>query len=180
MWRSQYGAPPIERPVRGLEELSPPGSMTRSSASSPSTVSLRSSSSYSSRSPSPVFKTQTNGAGWGHCARRGSNRSQCYSRALTCALRCPGEVEKPGSYLGEPSTPNHPRAPTPTRSFMPLDAPLLASGGLSNAHARARRAPHAARPCRPSPTLVRRSVWARHPRSRSTRRSCCTDPRRSR
>ena len=77
MWRSQYGAPPIERPVRGLEELSPPGSMTRSSASSPSTVSLRSSSSYSSRSPSPVFKTQTNGAGWGHCARRGSNRSQC-------------------------------------------------------------------------------------------------------
>jgi hypothetical protein len=50
----------------------------------------------------------------------------------------------PGSYLGGPSTPNHPRAPSPTnldgttRSFMPLDAPLLASGGPSNAHARAR------------------------------------------
>ena len=45
----------------------------------------------------------------------------------------------PGPYLGEPSTPNHPRAPSPTRTFMPLDAPLLASGGPSNALARARR-----------------------------------------
>eukprot|EP00964_Phaeocystis_antarctica_P008355 scaffold4501_cov72-Phaeocystis_antarctica.AAC.2 len=56
----------------------------------------------------------------------------------------------PGSYLGEPSTPNHPRAPTEspmsitTRTFMPLDAPLLARGGPSNAHAHA--APHAVPP----------------------------------
>ena len=70
MWRSQYGAPAIERPVKGLEELSP-GSMMGSSARStpsPSTASLHSSPSYSSHSPSPSFKTQTNGAGWGHCA----------------------------------------------------------------------------------------------------------------
>ena len=70
MWRSQYGAPAIERPVKGLEELSPGsmmGSSTRSTPS-PSTASLHSSPSYSSHSPSPSFKTQTNGAGWGHCA----------------------------------------------------------------------------------------------------------------
>jgi hypothetical protein len=68
MWRSQYGAPVTERSVRGLEEISP-GSMMGNSARStpsPSTASLH--SSYSSASPSPTFKTQTNGAGWGHCA----------------------------------------------------------------------------------------------------------------
>jgi len=32
----------------------------------------------------------------------------------------------PSSYLGEPSSPNHPRVPSPTRMFVPVDAPLLA------------------------------------------------------
>ena len=44
---------------------------------------------------------------------------------------------------------------------MPLDAPLLASGSLSNAHARART--RAARPRRPSPTLVHRSAGGQAP-----------------
>ena len=66
---------------------------TRSPSPSPSTASLR------SRSPSPMLKTQTNGAGWGHW-----------------------RVEMPSSYLAMPSSPNHPRSPSP--GTVPLDETL--------------------------------------------------------
>ena len=68
MWRSQYGCAAIDpdRPDPGapspVSELSLGSTMgSARSTPSPSTASLR------SRSPSPMLKTQTNGAGWGHC-----------------------------------------------------------------------------------------------------------------